>query len=54
MVMKIVGIYGPNSNTNYNLITKYTYVNIFVNHAVFTMFQFLCSDNGNNVAARCI
>ena len=23
-----------------------------VNHAVFTMFQFLCLDNGNNVAAR--
>ena len=35
--------------------TKYTYMNIillFVNHAVFTMFQFLCLDNGNNVAAR--
>ena len=25
---------------------------LFVNHAVFTMFQFLCLDNGNNVAAR--
>ena len=25
---------------------------LFVNHAVFIMFQFLCLDNGNNVAAR--
>ncbi len=34
--------------------TKYTYMKICVIHAVCTMFSFVCLDNCNNVAARCI
>ena len=31
-----------------------TYMIICVIHAVCTMFPFVCLDNGNNVAARCV